>query len=71
MKKRWMVLGILVSLVMGYCQVVLHKRMWEEHIQAVVQAEEEAVVVDEEPFIFQILGDPIADDMVRKIRLSY
>ena len=45
--------------------------MWEEHFQAVVQAEEEAVVVEGELFIFQILGDPIADDMVRKIRLSY
>ena len=45
----------------------LHKRMWEERFQAVVQAEEEAVVVEGELFIAQILGDLIADNMVRKI----
>lgn len=55
MKKRWMVLGIIVSLVIGYCQVVAQADVGG-HFQAVVQVVVEAVVVDEEPFIAHILG---------------
>ena len=63
MKKRWMVLGIIIALVMGYWQ------MWEVLFQAVVQAVVEAVVVDEGQLIAHILICLIGDDMGRRIRL--
>ena len=54
MKKRWMVLGIIIALVL---------------FQAVVQAVVEAVVVDEGQLIAHILICLIGDDMGRRIRL--
>ena len=70
MKKRWMVLGILVSLVMGYCQVVAQADVGGT-FSGGSSSRGGSSSSGRGTVYLPNSRDPIADDMVRKIRLSY